>query len=276
MKARGMKHQPSYELASSIRSLGIDLFNEHAMLQPAQRITSLLQELFAEVLEVAEKLEEDASAINNIIQGVKDAEKNYAEWAREITYEVDIGVLMMKNKLRVSPEGIQWKGYKFPLESVTRVRWGGVRKSMNGIPTGTTFTIAFGDNASEAVLQLRKEEIFSQVIEKLWRAVCVRIMTGMLEALKAGQRLRFGTAAIGDEGAELTKHRWLRSERLFCPWGKARVWVADGSFVVGSQDDKDVYDALSYINVPNVHVLEAAIRMFFKTPKPRLSSLLEG
>jgi hypothetical protein len=79
------------------------------------------------------------------------------------------------------------RGRTFPLDSITRVRWGGVSHSVNGIPTGTTYTIAFGNRSSEAVVELKKQDIYSTFIDKLWRAVCVRLLTEMLEALKDGR-----------------------------------------------------------------------------------------
>src|SRR3546814_5902743 len=72
------------------------------------------------------------------------------EWAHEITYRAEIGV-MFKDTLSISPDGISWKGQSFSLDSITRVRWGGVRHSVNGVPTGTTYTIAFGDKRSEEI-----------------------------------------------------------------------------------------------------------------------------
>lgn len=68
-KARGIDHDPSHEIAYSIRSLAIDLFNEHDMLDESQRLTELIQELFAELPEVVERVDEDADALENIASG---------------------------------------------------------------------------------------------------------------------------------------------------------------------------------------------------------------
>src|SRR3546814_10094712 len=114
------------------------------MLTQSQRLTCLLQELFAELPEVSERVEQDADALADIIQERKQAVARREDWAREITYRAEIGV-MFKDTLSISPDGISWKGQSFPLDSITRVRWGGVRHSINRIPTGTTYTIAFGD-----------------------------------------------------------------------------------------------------------------------------------
>ena len=67
-KARGIGHEASRELAYEIRSLAIDLFNTHDMLTQSQRLTGLLQELFAELPEVSERVEQDADALADISQ----------------------------------------------------------------------------------------------------------------------------------------------------------------------------------------------------------------
>jgi hypothetical protein len=67
-KARGIIHEPSHEIAYSIRRLAVDLFNEHDMLNQSQRLTRLVQELFAELPEVAECVEQDSGALADIEQ----------------------------------------------------------------------------------------------------------------------------------------------------------------------------------------------------------------
>lgn len=81
-KARGKDHEPSNELAYSIRSLAIDLFNEHEMLTQSQRITGLLQELFAELPEVSERVEQDVDALQDHFNNREQAESRRNEWAR--------------------------------------------------------------------------------------------------------------------------------------------------------------------------------------------------
>lgn len=235
------------------------------MLVQSNRITHLLKELFSELPELTERVEQDAEALQNIFRDRNRAEVRRSEWAREITYRAEIG-MVFKDTLSISPDGVSWKDQRFPLNAVTRVRWGGVRHSVNGIPTGTTYTLAFGDNRSEAVVELRREDVYSTFMEKLWRAVCVRLLTDLLETLKAGREITFGDAAIGDDGVTLTRHNFLGSERIRFLWHQVHVWSADGSFVIGAKDDKKAYAQLSYISMPNVHILEQSIRMAFKKP----------
>lgn len=275
-KARGIDHEASRDLAYEIRSLAIDLFNKYDMLTQSQRLTSLIQELFSEVPDVADRVEQDADALADIFQQRKQATTKRDEWTREITYRAEIGV-MFKDVLSISPEGISWKGQNFPLDSITRVRWGGVSHSINGIPTGTTYTIAFGNQRSEAVVELKKKDTYSTFTDKLWRAVCVRLLTEMLEALKEGRDLHFGDALLHDDGITLVKRKLLgTNERIRCSWSQVHVWSADGSFCIGAKDEKKVNAGISYIHHANTHILEQAIRMGFKKPGMyRLSELLQ-
>lgn len=66
MRARGMAHRKSRVLACQLRDLSVDLFNEHDLLDHAQRMTTLLRELFAGVEDVAEQLAADAQALQRI------------------------------------------------------------------------------------------------------------------------------------------------------------------------------------------------------------------
>jgi hypothetical protein len=275
-KARGINHAPSRDLAHEIRDLGIDLFNEHGMIEPSQRITELLKELFTEIPDVAEQVERDQNALADIFNSRKKAAKQREEWANEISYRAEIGVVF-KDTLSISEHGISWKQKIYPLDEIVRVRWGGVRHSVNGIPTGTTYTIGFGDKHSESVVELKNETIYSAFIDKLWRAVCVRLLTEMLEALKAGRDLYFGDAVLHDDNVILVKHKFLgANEKVWCSWSDVHVWSADGSFFIGAKDDKKTYSGISYIHGANTHILEQAIRMFFKRSDiKRLSELLQ-
>lgn len=275
-KARGIDHGPSNEIAHAIRSLGVDLFNKYKMLTQSKRITNLLQELFAELPQVSEQVGQDANTLEEIFRNHEQAESRKNEWAREVTYRAEIGMIF-KNTLSISPEGVAWKDRHYPLEAITRVRWGGVRQSVNGVPTGTTFTIGFGDNLSEAVVETSKKEVFDSFIEKLWRAAGVRLLTELIEALRAGEEIRIGEITVRDDGVTLFRNKFLTAnEPVRCSWSQVQVWSADGAFCIGMKDDKNTSASFSYIATTNTHIFEQAVRMAFKKPgMHRLSDLLQ-
>jgi hypothetical protein len=235
----------------------------------------LLKELFAQIPEMSDRAEADLATLKQIEHDRSEAETREAEWARSITYAAEIG-LAFKDTLRISPEGISWQGQQFPLAAVTRIRWGATRHSINGIPTGTTYAIAFGDNRSEAAVNTRREEVFSSFVDKLWRAVGVRLLMELLKNLESGRDVRVGEAVVRDSGIILIRHRLLRAnEPVDCSWHQTHVWSAEGAFVIGLKGDNKTYVTLPYIETANAHVLEQAIRSAFKLPAlSKLSDLL--
>ena len=275
MKARGLDHDLSRSLAFEVRSLGVDLFNKHDLSDVTRRITDTIRDIFVDLPEINQRVQEDSKALSEILDNRRKAELNRDAWIREITYEADIGAIF-KDKLKISPEGLQWKNKVYPLDSVTQVRWGAISQSINGIPAGTTYKIAFGDEHSVAVVDLRRREVFQTFVDKLWRAVGVRLLSDLLEALKAGGRFSFGDAVIDDRGVSLTKHKFLGSEQVYVEWGKTHIWSANGSFFIGAKDDKKAYGSMSYLDTPNSHICEAVIRAAFEKGAIPLSNLLKG
>ena len=278
-KSRGLDHDASRRVAGLVRSLAIDIFNEHDKIDFSQQLTNMLQEVFAEVVDVAERTAKDANALETIVEQrsrlIEDAKKKAEEWRGEITYEADVGVIF-KDKLRISPEGIEWKGNRWDLDSITRVRWGGTRHSVNGIPTGTSYSIVFGDDDfNYASIEIKKKEIYTNFIDRLWKAVGMRLLIAYLEGLRGGKKYQFGSSVVSDHGIDLERRKLFGSnERVFCRWEELHIWDGAGFFCIGKKDDKKVSMAFSYQNEDNIHVLEAAIRMFWKKGGDRLSSLL--
>ena len=278
-RSRGTSHGLSHELAGEVRSLAVDLFNEHGLLDISKRLTTLQQEVFAEVDRVVEQSDEDASALDEIADQrahyLAEMEARAESWKTEITYEADVGV-MFKDKLRISPEGVRWKGSKIPLEEIKRVRWGGTRHSVNGIPTGTTYNIFVGDGQGGTTIELRKQEIYSEFIDRLWKTAGVRLLTEMLEGLRAGKRFRFGKAVVADHGVELERRKLFSvNERVPCRWTDLVIGNGSGTFHIAKRDEKKVAVELPYQEMDNVHILEAAMRVFWKGASPRLSDLLD-
>lgn len=278
-KSRGLDHDASLRVAGLVRNLAVDLFNKHGKLELSQQLTNMLQELFADVTEVAERTAEDVRALGDIAEKrerlIEDAKKNAEEWRREITYEANVGALF-KDKLRISPNGIEWKGRRWELDCITAIRWGGTRHSLNGIPTGTTYSIVFGNSDGYSSIELRKQDIYSNFVDRLWKTVGVRLLTKYLEGLRDGKQYRFGTAIVNDRGIELERKKFFsNNERVFCRWNELVIWNGPGVFCIGKKEDRKLAVELSYQEEDNIHVLEAAIRMFWKREGDRMSSLLE-
>lgn len=276
LKARGVEHALSTQLSYKVRSLSVYLFNEHDMFEQTKRLTDVMQNVFAELPEVSETLDQDAEIIESLFKTRQQAKLRTEEWAREITYEGEIG-LLFKDKLRISPEGIEWKGRIWPLTSVTRVRWGGTRHYRNGVYTGTEYIISFGTDESAAKVTTKREQVYSAFTERLWKAVCSRLITEFLTRLRKQGRMQFAGVTLEDRGIILIKHHHIfrANDQVYLTWSQVHIWSDKGSLYIGSRADKKTYIALSYQTIDNVHILAAVLRMQLKTNNQRLSSLLD-
>ena len=279
-RSLGTSHDPSHEIAGVIRSLAVDLFNQHGLLDISKRLTALQQEVFAEVDRVVEQSEEDASTLDEIgerrAQLLAEMNARAVEWEREITYEAEVG-MVFKERLRIAPDGVQWKGFKIPLEDITRLRWGGTQHSVHGIPTGTTYSIFVGGEMGGTTIALRDQQTYLAFVDRLWKSAGVRLLTEMLEGLRSGDRYWFGTAEVADRGVELERRKlFSANERVACKWTDLVIGNGTGTFYMAKSDERKVKVELPYQEMDNVHVLEAAMRMFWKKATSRLSDLLDG
>lgn len=275
MKAQGLEHALSHEVALAIRGLAVDLFNKYDMASTAVRLTTTLRELFAELPEVSERLEVDAAAIDEIILDRQlDAGKKAAR-EKEITYQAEIGIVF-KDTLKISPNGVEWKGRNIALEDIAYVRWGAVRKSVNGVPTGTDHIIAVASAGGyELEIVTAKSEIYQSFIDCLWKAVGVRLLEQYLLDLKSGKQIKIGRGVVFDDrGIYLTKHKFFGNETRYVEWDAVTYGSYNGSLVITSKDDNKTYTELAYLSVQNAHILEAIIRLSFKKWTGLLSGLL--
>lgn len=85
-KARGLDHESSRSVAFKIRSLAIELFNEHDLLEQSERLTKLLLDLFSEIPDVHDRVREDDHALSEISQ--RREESAAIDPVRELCREV--------------------------------------------------------------------------------------------------------------------------------------------------------------------------------------------
>ena len=184
MKARGMEHEQSRELLYEIRNLSIELCNKKDMLEPAQRVINILREVFAELPEAVDRLDEDTKAIKEIFKDREKLNRDSEEWTNEITYQAEIG-LVFKDTLRISPSGIDWKGNHMPLDAITGIGWGGSEGN---------YSISYCDRHTVTRIETKRENIWSDFVARLWKAVGVRLLSEMLLGLRDGKKYKVDDA----------------------------------------------------------------------------------
>ena len=187
------------------------------------------------------------------------------------SYNTEIGVLF-KDTLSISSGQVSWKEKTFSLESITITAWGGVAHSVNGIPTGTTYTIKFGDSWDIAIVETKKEKIFIEFTEKLWQGVATNIITDMIQQITNNGNINFHNVTIWDDGITLESSGWFSSEKKKFSWSEISIWSEQGNFIITDRNSRKFTAEFSYINIYNVHFLEHMIRILLKDNQIRLLS----
>ncbi|HHH9822468.1 MULTISPECIES: hypothetical protein [Enterobacteriaceae] len=282
-KARGIDHDKSVQLAWSLRNLSLELFNQHDMLDAATRLTQIEHEVFSELPQFIEKVKEDEAALTGFhLERIEEQKKN-DEWNESITFSAVVG-RVFKDKLSISPSGIDWDGQHYSLEDINALRWGAVRNSVNGVPTGTTYTIGFTNslssyglnNSGGTVITLKDEKVFNGFQNALWRAVGIRILINTLKNLDEGEKINIGNFIVDDAGVTLLKHKLFGSiERVRLGWFDVVVSSNNGEFIIRSKHDKKIYSSASYINDWNTHIIEMIIRGAFDKGVRNLSDFMK-
>ena len=67
-KSQGLEHDVSHRVAELVRDLALHMFNQHGKLDFSRQLTHMLQEVFAEVGEVAERTAQDANTLGEIAE----------------------------------------------------------------------------------------------------------------------------------------------------------------------------------------------------------------
>ena len=276
-RSKGIDHPSSRELAYSIRGAALELNNTHNLSEVSNDLTKMLQAKFDLLTEFAEHVSQDAEALKGILESRREAQANKEKWEQSLSYATEIGVVFSE-KLHMSADGgVSWRGQTIPFEDISWIRWGGTRHSVNGIPTGTTYDIHLGSEAGRSMnIHTRKQEVFTEVVDRLWRGAGVRIAIDYARHVKGGGVLRFPNLVIEDRGLIITRKRMFKAdEDIRLTWDKVRIWDSSGNFCIGDRNDTSLYVALSYLGHPNTVVLENMLRTFWKSSSPNLGSLAE-
>ncbi len=267
--SKGMDHPTSAGLGRTLRGLSIDLHNDKEMSSSAQILTELCTEVFAELPEFSERVEEDLEAIRDIATSNKEGAQQAEEFAREISYSAEVGTFI-KHRIALSPQAVEWKDTSFLLENIEAIRWGGTRGRY-----GDSFTISVsGGGRSMEIAFSGNGDVFNAVTSRLWRSVGVRLLMQVLANLKAGKPVRFGDVMIDDTSIHMLERKVFGAPKLLkYPLASVGHQSRDGALFLVSSDRK-AQSVLNYANCDNVQLLATMLSIRREKNLPKLSSII--
>jgi hypothetical protein len=260
-KTMGVYYEDAWNLVNFLRDLSLCFYNQHKKAEFSLQISHLLMDEFSDIEEAAKRFRQDIATLEKIVE---DKSKPI--------YEAYIG-FPIKKTLRISSEGIEWQERLWSLETITRIKWGGIRRQ--GMLTWTSYTIFWGTDIDSVAINVN-EVVYNEFVHCLWNAVGVRLMIECLEGLQSGKTYRFASVQVNDFGINMVRRKFFSTEQVFCKWEDMVFFNGNGTFCVGSKLDKRVSTSFSYLQDDNTHVLEAMIRMLWDRGEYRykLSSVL--
>lgn len=135
---------------------------------------------------------------------------------------------------------------------------------MNGIPTGSDYTIGITSNTNSILVQTRRREVYDSVIDRIWKGACVRILFEYYDILKQGKKLNVGGVKFDDDGINLVKHGFLSKETVYTKWQNVSLSSYNGEFIIKDAKNSKIYVSLSYMNTYNVNILDRLIKLSFE------------
>lgn len=276
-QSKGMDDPHSKELAGYLRDLALGLNNSHGMYSEAGQLVSLATEIFKELPQFAEKFSDDLKVyVDNAMRKAQSkGEEN--QWRAECSMDVEFGTIF-KKRLTITSELIRFKNEQIPTNEVTQVRWGATvtKDTINHITTGVTYSysIWIGSYQKTIYIEPSDENLYNTIVDRLWKTVCVRLLTDTLKRLSEGEIIQFGNdmVTVSKEGVFLHKFvnkggvifKKVVQEASLYKWEDLAISNGNGTFIVESSADKNIRAELSYRDVNNVHILEAVMRFLWK------------
>jgi hypothetical protein len=268
MRSKGVSHAQSITLATDIRDVALELANGQGLHEEAMTLSSLVLKVFSEAPQVAEQTAEDIRVLENILARKRSAAELQERRRRELSLDFMIG----HDRLRLTPDIIQYQGQSLTTDEVDRLRWGVFKNYVNGIRVNREFTVWAGTPANtikiECVRLFESEETvaarMSQIVEKLWGLVGVRLTGEIIASLSAGKTVTVCGLRVTRGGIWLQKRRWLSSEPYFAEWTELKYYGAQGNLVLSSKKEPKATASLSYRDVDNAHILEAVLSFLWQ------------
>ena len=224
-------------------------------------------------------VQEDARALDGIESqrhaAAAEADQAKARFAAENTWETQLG-LVFKDTLRISPDGIDYKGRLTPVAQIPGVAWGAVRMIRNGRDAGTTFYFRYATPNGLVDIALGDQAQYDALVQRAWRLLCVPLMLRMVERWRAGETVRIGDHEIRDDGIVLRHSRTFRADEWKAfPWTAVRKGTHAGALNFHAADEPDFKATFAFRETLNAHILDFVVDRVWQGKADRLGRIFD-
>ncbi|MDO4988509.1 MAG: hypothetical protein Q4E17_05770 [Synergistes sp.] len=170
------------------------------------------------------------------------------------------GTWPFKKTFDITASGFQFCGEMFPLNTITRLRWG-TEQNTGKIFRLLRYTASFGTETREIVMHIKEKKLYETVTAGMWDAVGKRLLAVMSAGLKNGKSYKFGAFSVNDRGINVTKDENTKSYR----WNELKWAIVNENLVFMPIEYKDrLVASAPLVSVDNAHILSIALALFQK------------
>jgi tetratricopeptide (TPR) repeat protein len=179
------------ELGRALRSLGIDLHNEHGLTDQALKATGVASQLLVDE-GLADQLKKDKAELERILNERKKQEAEQAKWNKKIQIRSD--------EFEVNKDFVRYNSVKIPADEITGLKFGIFRQIVNGIASSSYLIDIRGRGTSistECKRVFRSEDQahadFTAILEAVFHQLIPGFVFKLAELITSGK----GTVQIG-------------------------------------------------------------------------------
>lgn len=187
------------ELGHALRSLGIELHNEHKLTDQALKATGVASQLLVDE-GLVDQLKKDKADLERILKERKQEEAEAARW--------NIVVKIRSDEIEINKAFIRYNDTSIATENVEGIRFGVFKQYTNGIPTHSSYAIeACGAGRSVSIeckrvfrSETQAQEDFTAILNALSHQIFPTLVIGLAKKIASGE----STQQVGP--LLLTKH----------------------------------------------------------------------
>lgn len=249
------------ELCRALRSLGIDLHNEHALTDQALKVICVASQLLVDE-GLADQLKKDKVELERILKERKQEEAEAARW--------NIIVRIRSDEIEINKAFIRYNDTKIATESVTGIRFGVFKQYTNGIPTHTSYSIeACGAGRSVSIECKRMfrsatqaEEDFTAILNALSRQIFPTLIIGLAEKIATGKSTeQIGPLLLTKHGAQCEIGSLWWKKQLTVPYAALSFSDYGGHVHVSASQPEAIQFSLDRRTVWNAVIVEKLVEI---------------
>ncbi|MDR2407414.1 MAG: hypothetical protein LBE13_04785 [Bacteroidales bacterium] len=278
-ESKGSHHKKSVEISRQLRNLAIEISNKNCKYNLSLKLLKSQSQLFINYPDIYQELQNDINQVDmmahpnrsNIINELRKNDK----FVRDVTYEVEIGVIFRK-KFKIDSSGISYGKQYFKLERIIAATWGGevIIDSYRNERSNLIISIMQDDNQIMNI-KMSDKLIFENITKRIFISVGIAILTEYLFYLKSGSSYKFKNMTIFDNGVSVNKKSIFSTKEQFYTWDQLNIKKSSGSLTVYSNNDYyNPLVVLPYKDTYNIIFIELAINNAKKKRVRNLSDAL--